>query len=131
MFPPDKLIIHTDQAPAAIGPYSQGVRVGPFLFTAGQTALNPPTGELVPGGIEAETRQVLENVKNVLAAAGSSMAEVVKTTVFLRDMNDFGKMNAIYAQYFPDNPPARTTVQVVALPKGGAVEIEVVAIVKE
>jgi 2-iminobutanoate/2-iminopropanoate deaminase len=125
---PKKLVIRTDKAPKAIGPYSVANQVGNLVFTAGQLGLDPGTGELVPGGVEAETRQVLTNLMNVLEAAGSSLAMVVKTTVFLRDMGDFSRMNAIYGEFFTDDHPARSTVQVAALPKGGAVEIEVVAI---
>jgi len=128
---PIKEIINTDNAPKAIGPYSVANRIGNLVFTAGQTGLDPLTNELVPGGIQAETRQVLTNIKNVLAAAGSSLEQVVKTTVFLRDMGDFTQMNAAYAEFFPRNHPARTTVQVVAVPRGGAVEIEVVAVVND
>jgi 2-iminobutanoate/2-iminopropanoate deaminase len=126
---PQKLIINTDKAPKAIGPYSVANRIGDLVFTAGQTGLDPLTNELVQGGIQSETRQVLTNIKNVLEAAGSSLEQVVKTTVFLRDMGDFALMNAVYADFFPQNHPARTTVQVVAVPRGGAVEIEVVAVV--
>jgi 2-iminobutanoate/2-iminopropanoate deaminase len=126
---PQKLIINTDKAPKAIGPYSVANRIGDLVFTAGQTGLDPLTNELVQGGIQSETRQVLTNIKNVLEAAGSSLEQVVKTTVFLRDMGDFALMNAVYAEFFPQNHPARTTVQVVAVPRGGAVEIEVVAVV--
>lgn len=124
-----KQIVKSDKTPKAIGPYSVANRFGDLVFTAGQLGLNPVTMELVPGGIEAETRQALTNIKNVLEAAGSSMQNVVKTTVFLRDMNDFAKMNAIYAEFFQDNYPARTTVQVAALPKNGAVEIEAIAVI--
>jgi 2-iminobutanoate/2-iminopropanoate deaminase len=127
---PQRAIINTDKAPKAIGPYSVANRIGDLVFTAGQTALDPQTNELVPGGIQAETRQVLTNIKNVLEAAGTSLEQVVKTTVFLRDMNDFAQMNSVYAEFFPQNYPARTTVQVVAVPRGGAVEIEVVAVVR-
>jgi 2-iminobutanoate/2-iminopropanoate deaminase len=125
---PEKQIIFTEKAPKAIGPYNVGVRAGGFVFCAGQLGLDPLTNELVPGGVEAETRQSLTNLANVLAAAGSSMEQVVKTTVFLRDMADFSKMNAVYGTFFPQNPPARSTIQVAALPKGGAVEIEVIAL---
>ena len=124
-----KTIIHTDKAPAAIGPYSQAVRIENMVYTAGQIALDPATMEIVSGGIEAETRQVLNNLKYVLEAANSGMNYVVKTTVFLRDMADFPKMNAIYAEFFPENPPARSAVEVAALPKGVVVEIEAVAMV--
>lgn len=124
-----KQIIQTDKAPGAIGPYSQAVRAGNMVFTAGQIGLDPATMEIVSGGVEAETRQVLNNLKQVLEAAGSGLTYVVKTTVFLRDMADFPKMNAIYAEFFPENPPARSAVEVAALPKGVAVEIEAVALV--
>ncbi len=123
-----KEVIIAEDAPAAIGPYSAGIRVGNFVFTAGQIGLNPRSGELVPGGIEAETRQALKNVENILKAAGSALGLVVKTTVFLRDLNDFGRMNDAYAEFFPQEPPARSTIQAGALPKGAAVEIEAVAI---
>ncbi len=126
-----KQIITTDKAPKAIGPYSAAVRVGNFVYTAGQIGIDPATGELVSGGIEAETRQVLTNLKHVLEAAGSSLDNVVKTTVFLRDINDFARMNAVYAEFFPENPPARSAVQAAALPKGVAVEIEAVAFVED
>jgi 2-iminobutanoate/2-iminopropanoate deaminase len=123
-----KQVITSDKAPRAIGPYSVAIHTGSMVYTAGQIGLDPSKGELVPGGIEAETRQALTNIKNVLAAAGTSLENVVKTTVFLKDMADFAKMNAIYAEFFPNNPPARSTVAVAGLPKGGSVEIEVVAI---
>jgi 2-iminobutanoate/2-iminopropanoate deaminase len=125
---PQKQIISTENAPKAIGPYSAGIRSGQFIFTAGQLGIDPQTGELVSGGIEAETRQALTNLKHVLEAGGVSLAEVVKTTVFLGDINDFSRMNAVYAEFFTQNPPARSAVQVAALPKGGAVEIEAVAV---
>jgi len=123
-----KKIIHTDKAPEAIGPYSQAVRTESMVYTAGQIGLDPATMELVSGGVEAETRQVLNNLKKVLEAANSGLNYVVKTTVFLRDMADFPKMNAIYAEFFPENSPARSTVAVAALPKGVAVEIEAIAL---
>ena len=126
---PTKKIVATDKAPKAIGPYSVANIFGDLIFTAGQLGLDPGTMELVPGGIETETRQALTNIKNVVEAAGSSLALVLKTTVFLRDMNDFARMNAIYAEFFSGNYPARSTVQVAALPKNGAVEIEVIAVV--
>jgi 2-iminobutanoate/2-iminopropanoate deaminase len=122
-------IIATDKAPAAIGPYSQAVRVGDFVFTAGQIPLNPATGQLVAGGIEGQTRQVLTNLSAVLAGAGTSLANAVKTTVFLTDMGEFKAMNAVYAEFFAGSPPARSTVQVAALPLGARVEIEVVALI--
>lgn len=122
-------IVHTDKAPKAIGPYSQAIRTETMIYTAGQTGLDPVTGELVAGGVEEQTRQVLANLQNVIEAAGSTLANVVKTTVFLKDMNDFLKMNAIYAEFFGENPPARSTVAVAGLPKGGLVEIEAVVLV--
>jgi 2-iminobutanoate/2-iminopropanoate deaminase len=124
---PSKEIIVSDKAPKAIGPYSVANRFGELIFCAGQTGIDPATGELVPGGLEAQTRQVLTNLKNVLEASGSSLENVLKTTVYLRDMADFAKMNAIYAEFFAANPPARTTVQVAGLPKNGVVEIEAIA----
>jgi len=124
-----KKVVQTDKAPKAIGPYSQAIRTEAMIYTAGQTGLEPATGELIAGGLEEQTRQVLNNIRNVLEAAGSSLEHVVKTTVFLQDMNDFAKMNAIYAEYFGENPPARSTIAVAALPKGGLVEIEAVALI--
>ena len=123
----ERQVIHTDQAPKAIGPYSQAIRIGNFVFSAGQLGLDPATGNIIAGGIEAETRRSLQNLSAVLQAAGTSLANVVKTTVFLKDMNDFQKMNAVYGEFFSSNPPARSTVQVARLPKDGNVEIEVVA----
>jgi 2-iminobutanoate/2-iminopropanoate deaminase len=121
-------IIRTDQAPAAIGPYNQAVVAGgAFVFTAGQIPLDLG-GNIVPGGAAEQTRQVLENLKQVLTAAGSSLRQVVKTTVFLQNMDDFAAMNAVYAEYFDEMPPARATVQVARLPKGALVEIEAVAL---
>ncbi len=125
----NRKVIHTDKAPKAIGPYSQAIRADAMVFTAGQIGLDPATMELVSGGVEEQTRQALNNLRNVLEAAGSSLAQVVKTTVFLQDMNDFPKMNAIYAEYFAENPPARSTVAVAALPKGALVEIEATALI--
>lgn len=122
-------IIHTEKAPKAIGPYSQAICTDTMIYTAGQTGLDPATMELVAGGVEEQTRQVLTNLRNVLEAAGSDFEHVVKTTVFLKDMNDFQKMNAIYAEFFGDTPPARSTIAVAGLPKGGLVEIEVVALI--
>lgn len=125
-----KKIIYTDKAPKAIGPYSQAIRTGALVYTAGQVGINPATGELVEGGIEAQTRQVLSNLKNVLEASDSGLNFVVKTTVFLKDMNDFAKMNTIYAEFFSENPPARSTIAVAGLPKGALVEIEAVAMLQ-
>ena len=124
----EKQIVKTDKAPKALGPYSVGVLVGSFIFTSGQLGLDPQTGEIVQGGVEAETKQALSNIRSVLEAADSGLDRVIKTTVFLRDMADFAKMNAVYGSFFKDNFPARSTVQVAALPKAGAVEIEVIAL---
>lgn len=124
----NRRIIHSEKAPKAIGPYSQAIHIGSMVYTAGQVGLDPATMELVAGGVEEQTRQVLTNLTNVLEASGSSLNLVIKTTVFLKDMNDFAKMNAIYAEYFNENPPARSTVAVVGLPKGALVEIEAVAL---
>ncbi len=123
----NRQIIATDKAPAAVGPYSQGVRVGDFIFTAGQLGLVPGTKEFAGPDIEAQTRQALENLKAVLEAGGSCLEHVVKTTVFLADMGEFSRMNAVYAEFFPEGPPARSAVQAAALPLGGRVEIEAVA----
>jgi len=124
----EKKVIRSEKAPKAIGPYSVAIESGGFVFCAGQTGINPVTGELVSADLEAQTRQVLTNLKNVLEASGTSLDKVVKTTVFLRDMADFPKMNAIYAEYFSTNPPARSTIAVAGLPKGGIVEIEAIAL---
>ena len=120
-------IIATDRAPKAIGPYSPAVQTPLYIFTSGQIGLDPQSGELVAGGIEAETRQALTNLSNLLEAAAASLSAVIKTSVFLRDMGDFSKMNSVYGEFFSQNPPARTTVAAAALPKGAAVEIEAVA----
>ena len=128
--PLDQTAISTNDAPAAIGPYSQAIRAGKTLFTSGQVALDPATGALVPGGIEAQTTRVCDNLKAVLAAAGVDFTHVVKTTVFLKHMSDFAAMNEIYASYFAPHgavPPARSTVQVTGLPKDALVEIECIA----
>ena len=125
----DREIVVTDKAPAAIGPYSQAVRAGDLLFTAGQAGLVPGTKQLAGADIESQTRQTLENLKAILEAGGSCLKHVVKTTVFLIDMGEFARMNAIYAEFFPEAPPARSTVQAAALPMGARVEIEAVALV--
>ena len=124
-------VIKTSSAPAAIGPYSQGIKVasGKMIFTAGQIPLDPATGQMVQGDIKMQTRRVLENVKAILTAGGAALADVVKITVFLSDLNDFSAMNEVYAEYFPENSPARSTVEVKALPKGAAIEIEAIAVV--
>ena len=128
--PSEKTPVSTSDAPAAIGPYAQAIRSGDLLFTSGQVAIDPATGNLVTGGIVEQTTRSLENLRAVLAAAGTDCAHVVKTTVFLQSMSDFAAMNEVYAQYFAPQgtvPPARSTVQVAALPKGGLVEIECIA----
>lgn len=124
-----KQIIHTENAPAAVGPYSQAVVANGFVYTAGQIPLIPGEGKLLEGDIQAQTRQVLENLSAVLEAAGSSLDNVIKTTVFLDSMDDFAKMNEIYGEFFTDAPPARSTVEVARLPLSVSVEIEVVATV--
>ena len=122
-----KQVISTHQAPAAIGPYSQAIRVGNLLYTSGQIPINPATGSFVEAGIKEQTRQSLTNIKAILEEAGLTMAHVVKTTVFMADMNDFADMNAVYAEFFAEPYPARSAVAVKTLPKGALVEIEVVA----
>jgi 2-iminobutanoate/2-iminopropanoate deaminase len=123
-----KQVVHSDKAPRAIGPYSQAIRTDFAVYTAGQVGFDPTTGDLVAGGIKEQTRQALTNMKNVLEAGGSALANVVKTTVFLKNMSDFAEMNAVYAEFFGELPPARSTVEVAALPKGALVEIEAVAL---
>lgn len=122
-----KKIIKSDKAPKAIGPYSVAVSTGCLIYTSGQLGLDPATGNLVEGGVQVQTRQALENIKNVLEAAGTTLENVIKTTVFLQDIAEFAQMNSVYAEFFTADQPARSAVQVAALPKGGAVEIEVVA----
>lgn len=124
---PEKKVIHTDKAPAAIGPYSQAIAVGPFLYTSGQLGINPASGEIT-GDVKQQTTQALENLKAILEAAGSSMCKVVKTTVFLADLNDLGAVNEVYGTYFCAPQPARSAYQVAKLPKDGLVEIEAVAL---
>jgi 2-iminobutanoate/2-iminopropanoate deaminase len=124
-----KRVISTDKSPKAIGPYSQAIHAGCFIFCSGQVGFNPATGFLVEGGVTAETRQALLNIKAILEAAGSDFAHVVKTTIFLQNINDFSTVNAIYGEFFSTEPPARSTVQVAALPRNAAVEIECVALV--
>lgn len=119
-------VVFTELAPKPVGPYSVAIKQGNLVFTAGQIGLDPLTNEIVAGGVEAETRQVLTNLKHILEAAGSSLDHVLKTTVFLRDMGDFAAMNAVYATFFTKEPPARSTIAVAALPKGAAVEIEAI-----
>jgi 2-iminobutanoate/2-iminopropanoate deaminase len=122
-------VIATKKAPSAVGPYSQAIRVGDFVFTAGQLAIDPVTGRLVEGGIEEQTRQVLRNIAAVLEAAGSSLDKVVKTTVFLKDMGDFKAMNGVYAEFFANEPPGRSTVEVANLIPGALLEIDAIAVV--
>lgn len=122
-----KIAVSTEHAPAAIGPYSQAVKVGALVFCSGQIALDPKTGELVQGGIEAETRQVLENLTAVLAAAGATWTDVVRTTIYLTDLAHFSLVNRLYGDRTGPLPPARATVQVAALPRGGLVEIDAIA----
>jgi 2-iminobutanoate/2-iminopropanoate deaminase len=122
-----KEIISTDQAPKAIGPYSQGVKAGGFLFLSGAIALDPATGEMCSGGIAAETELVMKNITALLAASGLGFGDVVKTVIYLANMGDFATVNAIYGRHFPEQPPARVTVEVQGLPRGALVEIEVTA----
>jgi 2-iminobutanoate/2-iminopropanoate deaminase len=122
-----KMIV-TDKAPAAIGPYSAGIGTEGLIFASGSLGIDPGSGEFAAGGIEGQTRQALKNLEQVLLAGGASLATVVKTTVFMQDLAEFAKMNAVYAEFFPNEPPARSTVQVAALPKNGAVEIEAIAL---
>lgn len=122
-----KHVIATPNAPAAIGPYSQAISIHGFVFLSGQIPLDPATGQIIPGGIEEQTQQVLKNLVAVLEAAGSSPAEVVKTTVYLKDMTEFATMNEVYGRFFTDNPPARATVEVARLPKDVRVEIDCIA----
>lgn len=124
----DREVISTDRAPAAIGPYSQAIRVGDTLYVSGQIAIDPATGEMVRDGIEAETRQVLTNIRNILEAAGFKGSDVVQSKVFLADLDDYAAMNAIYAETFGESPPARAAVQVARLPLDARVEIMVVAV---
>ena len=123
-------IVHTDKAPAAIGPYSQAVVANGFLFTAGQIALDPASGQVIDGDVVAQTERVLTNLKAVLEAGGATLDDVVKTTVFLSDMADFPRMNEVYARAFGKSRPARSTIQAAGLPRGVMVEIEAVAVVR-
>jgi 2-iminobutanoate/2-iminopropanoate deaminase len=122
-----KEVISTDKAPAAIGPYSQAIKINGMLFVSGQIPLDPKTGEIVEGGIEAQTLQVLENLKAILAAAGHSLDDVAKTTVYLTNIQDFATVNGIYAKYFQKECPARVCIEVSNLPKGALIEIDVIA----
>ncbi len=124
----EKKAISTDKAPQAIGPYSQAIQVGEFLFLSGQIPLDPSTGEMDREDIQGQTRRVMENLKAVLESQGLTMESIVKTTIFLTDMGNFAKVNEIYGGYFSENPPARSTVQVSNLPRGAAIEIEAIAV---
>jgi 2-iminobutanoate/2-iminopropanoate deaminase len=125
-----KKAIYTEQAPDVVGPYSQGICTGNFLYTSGQVAIDPATGNLIEGGIKEQTRQVMLNLEAVLKAAGTDLSRVIKATVFLVDINDFGSVNETYGSFFSSDPPARSAVQVAALPLGAKVEIEMIAIVE-
>lgn len=124
----EKHIVKTDEAPSAIGPYSQAIQTDSLVFVSGQLGTDPKTGNLVDNDIQAETRQVLTNLKNILAAAGSSLEDVVKTTIYLRHIEDFAKVNEVYAGFFSSNPPARATVEVSRLPKDANVEVDAIAL---
>lgn len=125
----ERKVIFTDKAPKAIGPYSQAIKVGNMIFTSGQIGIVPETGELIQGDIEKETRQVLENLKAVLSEAGATFNDVVKVTVFIKDMGQFGRINEIYGEYFNENKPARSCVEVARLPKDVNIEVEAIAVV--
>ena len=125
----EKKVIQTDKAPQAIGPYSQAIQAGNFLFLSGQIPLDPKTGELVKGDIQQQTRQVLENIKGVLESQGLGMEDIVKVTIFLKDIGNFNQVNEVYATYFPSSPPARSTVEVAKLPRDAEIEIEAIALV--
>ncbi len=124
----ERTVVRTDQAPGAIGPYSQAIIAGGLVFCSGQIPLDPANGQIIDGPIEVQTRRVLDNLTAVLAAAGSSMEQIVKTTIFLADMNDFAAVNTVYGEYFGAEPPARSTVQVARLPRDVRVEIEAIAL---
>ncbi len=123
-----RTVIDAKNAPAAIGPYSAGIQTDTMIFASGSLGVDPASGEFVPGGIEGQTRQSLKNLEQVLIAGGGSLKTVVKTTVFMQDLSEFGEMNAVYTEFFPADPPARSTVQVAGLPKGAKVEIEAIAL---
>ena len=126
--PTKRTVITTELAPQAIGPYSQAIRAGDFIFTAGQVPIDPAINQMIEGDIAEQTRRVLLNIRAILEAAGSSLSRVVKTTVFLANMNDFSAMNAVYAEFFPANPPARSTFAVAALPRNALIEIETITL---
>lgn len=127
MMPSKKARIFTKDAPTPVGPYSQAIRAGDFLFVAGQVPVNPETGDFIVGSIAEQTKQCMENIKTILTAAGSSLADVVRTTIYLINMQDFEEVNEVYGNYFDLDPPARTTIGIAALPKGVAIEIDVIA----
>lgn len=127
-FKMDKEIIKTDQAPAAIGPYSQAVKTGNFIFVSGQVPLDPVSGQ-IQGDIQSQTHQVLKNIQAILLAAGASLKDILKTTVFLKNLDDFSALNEVYQKYFPGEAPARSTVEVSRIPKGALVEIEAIAVI--
>jgi 2-iminobutanoate/2-iminopropanoate deaminase len=124
-----KKVIHTDKAPKAIGPYSQAIQAGNFLFLSGQIPLDPKTGELVKGDIRQQTQQILENINGVLESQRLGMEDVVKVTIFLKDIGNFNRVNEVYALYFPSSPPARSTVEVAQLPRSADIEIEAIALI--
>jgi 2-iminobutanoate/2-iminopropanoate deaminase len=124
-----KKVVQTEKAPKAIGPYSQAIQAGDFLFLSGQIPLDPKTGELVEGDIRKQTQQVLENIKELLGSQGLGMEHVIKVTIFLKDIHSFNQVNEVYATYFPSSPPARSTVEVAKLPKDTAIEIEAIALI--
>ncbi|MDO6355359.1 RidA family protein [Caloramator sp. CAR-1] len=126
----EKVVLSTTNAPAAIGPYSQGIKAGDFIFTSGQLPIDPKTGDLINNDIKAAAKQCLENIKAILESAGSSLDDVVKTTVFLKDLNDFASVNEVYAEYFKEKMPARSAFQVARLPKDALIEIEAIAIAR-
>ena len=125
-----KNVLNSENAPKALGPYSQGITVGSLIFLSGQMGLDPSTNDFVTGGVTGQTRQALTNLKYIIESAGSTIENVVKTTVFLNDINDFQAMNSVYGDFFKSEPPARSTVQVAALPKGGLVEIEAIVAIE-
>ena len=125
----NRTVIATGDAPAAVGPYSQAIRMGQFVFTAGQAAIDPAIGGLIDGDVAAQTEQVMRNLQAILVAAGSDMEHIVKTTVFLKNMDHFAAMNEVYGSYFPEDPPARSTVEAARLPLGALVEIEAIAVI--
>lgn len=125
-----KKVIHSDKAPGAVGPYSQAILTGNIVFTSGQIAIDPAVGKLIEGGIQEQTRQVMANLSAVLEAAGTDFTRIVKSTVFLNDINNFAEFNEAYSEYFPSSPPARSAFQVAALPLGAMVEIEMIATVE-